>query len=199
MPHKNNTSKRLESTKEYIDKLQENNSKILVVRVDLGYKKPYSDDITLDDANKDLNRMYTNMRSKPKIFKEQIGYVIKREYTEDKGVHIHAMLLFNGQQIQKDVYKGDEIGKYWEKITKNKGSFHNCNRNEYKQKGVGMLDYKDSEKRKILDDNVISYLCKGAQGIKPITQSKRTKAFTRGTLPKSKENIGRPRKKHDGV
>ena len=55
-----------------------------------------------------------------------------------------------------------------------------------------MLEHTDEEKRTNLD-SAISYLCKDEQDIEPIKINKRGRAFTRGTLPKSKGNIGRPR------
>ena len=187
------SNKRLHSTKEYIDTLQEKHSKLNIIRVDLSYKKPHSEHITLEDANNDLNRMFNNMRSKPSVFKDKVGYVCKKEYTEDKGVHIHALFFYDGQKVLKDAHKADQIGKYWEQLTDNKGSFHNCNRDNYKYNGIGMLEYRDSDKRKILDERVISYLCKDEQDIELIKQNKKDRAFTRGAMPKSRGNIGRPR------
>ena len=195
MSNTKNITKRIESTIKYIDELSKEYSKLNILRVDLAYKKPYSENITLEEANKELDQMFNNMRSKPTIFKEKIGYVCKREYTEDKGVHFHAIFIYDGQKVQKDAFKAQQIGEYWESITKGKGSFHNCNRNDYKREGIGMIDHKDSEKRKILDEDVIPYLCKDIQGIEPIKGDKKVKAFTRGTLPKSKGRIGRPRVK----
>ena len=190
----NNYNKRFKSTVKYVDKLSEDYSKLIIVRVDLSYKKPYSNNITLKEANKHINRMHNNMRSKPSIFRDMVGYVFKKEFTKDKGVHLHAIFIFDGQKVQKDAFKGDEIGKYWvEQITKGQGSFHNCNRNDYKQKGIGMLDHRDSEKRKILNDEVISYLCKNEQDIGVLKTSKRAKAFTRGVMPNGKRNKGSPR------
>ena len=108
--------------------------------------------------------------------------------------------MFDGQKVSKDVNKGQEIGTYWDKnITKEKGSFHNCNlkANEiYGEKNaVGMLDYKDTEKRTKLN-TAISYLCKDdkEQDISQITTNKKDRAFIRGTIPKAKSNAGRPRK-----
>lgn len=192
----NNTkvNKRTQSAKKYIDELQKEYSKLNIVRVDLSYRKPYSDDITLEEANKHLSRMFNNMRSKPTIFEDKVGYTIKREYTEAKGVHIHAVFIFDGQKVQKDAFKADQIGQYWEnEITQGQGSYHNCNRNTYDNNGKGMLDHSDSAKRKILDEHVISYLCKDKQEIDLVKGSKKDRAFTRGTITKSKENLGRPR------
>ena len=93
--------KRQASNVKYMDALQTNHSKICVVRVDLSYKKPYSGEITLEEANKDLNRLLNNRRSKPKIFEHNVGYTIKKEYTEDKGVHLHGVFMFDGRNYSK--------------------------------------------------------------------------------------------------
>lgn len=90
---------------------------------------------------------------------------------------------------------GDKIGEYWNELTDGKGSYFNCNREKYKYKGVGMLNHSDTEKREILDKYVISYLCKDdkQQDISPVKSNSKDRAFVRGTMPKSKGNIGRPR------
>ena len=192
-------NKRLESTKEYIDALQNKYSKLNVVRVDLSYRKPHSDDITLDDANSDFNRMMNNRRSKPAIFKNQVGYMCKKEYTKDKGIHFHAVFFYDGQKVKNDIKKAIDIGDYWKKqITNKKGSYHNCNINakeEYAEKnGIGMLEHRDIKKRENLDI-AVSYLCKDDhQDIAPVKSNTKDRAFVRGTMPKSKGNIGRPRK-----
>ena len=186
--------KRIKSTKEYIDALSEKYSKLNILRVDLSYKKPHSDNMTLDTANSDFNRMMNNRRSKPSIFKEMVGHICKKEYTEDKGVHLHTVFFYDGQKVLKDILKADQIGEYWNKeITKEKGSYHNCNRKEYKTKGIGMLDHKDSKKRENLD-KAVSYLCKDDyQDLEPIKINEKDRAFVRGTIPKSKKKLGRPR------
>lgn len=194
--NKTNSNRRLESTKKYIDALSEQYSKLNIVRVDLSYKKPYSDSMGLEDVNKDIEHMLNNMRSNPKIFKDKVGYILKKEYTPDKGVHCHAIFIYDGQKIQNDSYKAEQICEYWNKhITQDKGSSHNCHRNKYERKGIGMLDYKDNKKRKILDEDVVNYLCKDGQDVTPLKNSKKQRAFTRGTIPRGNTNIGRPRNK----
>jgi hypothetical protein len=191
-------NKQLDSAKEYVDALSDKYSKLNVVRVDLAYKKPHSDNITLEDATKDLDRLFNNRRSKPTIFKDQVGYICKKEYTKERGVHIHAVFFYDGQKVKDDTKKAIDIGAYWKKeITDNKGSYYNCNLNAKKKygkdNGIGMIGHSDSAKRENLD-TAISYLCKDKQNIEPIKKNKRDRAFTRGTIPKSKGNIGRPRK-----
>ncbi|WP_428023934.1 YagK/YfjJ domain-containing protein [Arcobacter sp.] len=136
--------KRINSTVKYIDSLYENYSKLNFIREDFGYIKPHSNEKSIEDLNQDLNHLFRNRRTKPLIFKDNVGYIIKQEYTEDKGFHIHAIFIYDGQKVQKDVYKANQIGKYWEnEITKGKGSYHNCNQNKYRNNGIGLIDYKD--------------------------------------------------------
>ena len=191
-------SKREESAKQYLDALQERYSKLCIVRLDLGYKKDEvskKTEVSLDEANSDYNHMMNNKRSKPSIFKDQVGQMYLKEYTPDKGMHFHAVFIYDGNKVQKGSYKADQIGQYWRQITKEKGIYHNCHRNTYLRDGLGILDYKDTEKRKIVDEDVISYLLKDddKQDISSLKDNKNDRAFSRGTLPKSKGNKGRPR------
>jgi len=192
-----NKIRRENSTQEYLDELQDRYSKLNVIRVDLAYKKDSNNKITLEKANEDLERMLNNRRSKPSIFKDQVGYVCKKEYTEDRGVHIHAYFFYDGQKVKKSSFKADQIGKYWkENITKDKGSYHNSHRNKYTDNAIGMLEHNDTDKRKKLD-KAISYLYKNEQSINPIKTNKKSRAFCRGILPKKKKSTGRPRKTND--
>ena len=188
------TKKRLKSTEDYVNGLFDINSKINALRFDVGYTKEYSSDMTSENLNNDINHMFNNMRSKPSLFDSKIGFLIKREEGETKGPHAHITLLYNGQETQKGGYLVDEIGKYWNNdITQGRGSYHNCNRNSYKKNGTGIIDHKDTEKRKILLENVTSYLCKDEQNIQSSSDDKINRLFTRGTLPKEKSTRGRPR------
>ncbi|MEN5407680.1 YagK/YfjJ domain-containing protein [Aliarcobacter butzleri] len=188
------TNRRLESTKKYIDDLSKKYSKLNVVRVDLGYTKEDSKSITFEDASKDLNKMLNNTRSKPTVFGEMVGYITKKELGEEKGVHIHVAIIYNGNIVREDITKAQQIGEYWKNnITKGKGVFHNCSKNEYKNKAVGVIDYKDKEKRRIFDEKVLTYLCKDEQSIDSLKTNIKDRAFTRGIAPKKKSNAGRPR------
>lgn len=194
---KSGNSKRMsESTTEYVDQLLEKHSKVQVIRLDLGYKKEVARTASLDDINKDLTHLLNNRRAKPSVFGNMIGYIAKREYTEEKGPHIHSLLFFDGQKINKDAYKGDQIGEYWEnQITNGKGIFHNCNRekNKYAECALGMIDHTDKAKRTVLKEKVIPYLCKDEQSIEQIKTPGNKRSFTRGISPRKKSNAGRPR------
>jgi hypothetical protein len=195
--NKSRNSKRMvESTTKYLNDIFENTSKIQAIRVDLGYRKEKARDASLDDINKDLAHLLNNRRTKPSIFDNMIGYIAKREYTDDKGPHIHSFFFYDGHKIKKDAFKGDQIGNYWkDEITKGKGIFHNCNRDKgkYADSALGMIDHTDEAKRTALNEKAIGYLCKAEQSIGPIKQSGHERSFTRGITPRRKSNAGRPR------
>ena len=86
-----NTKKRLESTENYINGMFGIHSKINVLRVDVGYTNEFSQEMTIEDLNKDINHMFNNMRSKPTLFDSKIGFLIKREEGETKGPHAHKI------------------------------------------------------------------------------------------------------------
>ena len=138
--------------------------------------------------------MLNNTRSKPTVFGEMVGYIAKKEIGEDKGVHIHTLFIYDGNKVREDITKAEQIGEYWKKdITKGKGLFHNCSKNEYKNKGIGIIDHRDKEKRKILDENVLPYLCKDEQNENTLKTNSKDRTFTRGIVKKTKSNAGRPR------
>lgn len=181
---------RKNSNQMYMDAMQDRYSKILVVRVDLAYKKPYSNDITVEEATKDLNRLLNNRRSNQTIFEFNIGYIVKKEFSQAKGIHFHVFFLFDGQRLKKDSFKATQIGDYWcDKVTKGKGTYYNCNRNKYPEHGIGMLNHDDKQKREYLDKAML-YLSKDEQHIE--TTNKKFRSYVRGTMPR-RSRIGRPR------
>lgn len=135
-----------------------------------------------------------NNRRNNEIFDHNIGYLIKTEYGEDRNVHFHSFFFYDGQKVQKDIIKGEDIGKYWSKnITNGTGTYYNCNRNDYKDKhAIGMLDYRDAKKRRNLD-YAMGYLVKEDQCIEALKENEKDRSIRRGTIPKNKGNIGRPR------
>lgn len=184
------------STSTYIDQLLEIHSKIQVIRLDLSYTKKHARKASLEDINQDLKHLLNNRRTKPSIFENMVGYIAKREYTEDKGPHIHSVFIFDGQKVSKDAYKGDQIGEYWKnEITDGKGIFHNCNREKdtYAECALGMIEHTDDAKRTVLKEKAIAYLCKEEQSVGPIKESGNERSFTRGISPRRKSNAGRPR------
>jgi hypothetical protein len=196
MSNSRNSKRMVESTSTYIDQLLESHSKIQVIRLDLGYTKSHASKASLEEINQDLTHLLNNRRTKPSVFGNMVGYIAKKEFTEDRGPHIHSLFIFDGQKVSKDAYKGDQIGEYWKnEITGGKGIFHNCNREKgkYAVCALGMIDHTDETKRTALKEKAIAYLCKEEQSVDPIKQSGNERSFTRGIAPQKKSNAGRPR------
>lgn len=191
-----NDSKIQRSVNDYINSLHEQYSKLMAIRVDLGYTKEHALKTQLSDIKQDVKRLLDNRRGKPSIFENQVGYVIKYEDTPDKGPHAHALFLYDGQQVQKDAYRADQLGMYWnERITEGAGIYHNCNRekDKYLYCGVGMIDHSDAVKRENLLNNVVPYMLKAEQSIDSIRQTGKERSVTKGVAPKAKSSTGRPR------
>jgi len=157
----------------------------------LAYKKPYSNHITLDEASKDLIWLLNNRRNNKNFFESFIGYVIKKEYSKEKGIHFHTFFFFDGQKVKKDSFKAIQISEYWcDKITQGEGSYYNCNFNQYPEHEIGMLLYDDTQKREYLD-KAIEYLLKDEQHIEGT--DKKFRSIVRGTMQRVRSNMGRPR------
>lgn len=130
----------------YIDNLFMQQSKLLPVRLDLGYKSNqtiaihYAEWCHLSDLNYSphayltreqiidywntfLNRLKWNHST---LLKDLVGYIWKIEYGQDKGVHYHVMLLFNGNKVCKDYYYANEVGQLWLATTNGLGVYFNC-------------------------------------------------------------------------
>ncbi|MDX4037855.1 YagK/YfjJ domain-containing protein [Aliarcobacter skirrowii] len=194
----NNTfNRRKKSSEKYIDAILANNSKVCGVRVDLKYKQEFAKDVSLDVINKDLKRMLDNRRNNKTIFGNNLGYIIKKEVSNNGNLHLHALFLEDGNKVQKAAFKADQIGKYWnDSITKGKGCYENCNKNKYEKNGIGMIDYTDKDKINNLKEHVVSYFYKtDEQSIDEIKTNPKDRAIVRGTIPKPKSKAGRPRSK----
>lgn len=195
MANKYKEKQRMNSANEYIDNLFENHSKILAVRLDLSYKDNLEEKPTFDRLKRDLQKLRKNRRHAPSVFDGMIGYVMAAEQGElEEKLHCHAVVLYDGQKVQHDVFKGQQIGEYWQNnITNGDGNYFNCNakKEKYDKNGIGMIGHRDAEKRENLKKAAASYLTKDEQVVSD-SEGKRT--FFRGKMPKGKSNAGRPRK-----
>lgn len=196
MNESRNSQRMIESTTTYIDDLFDIYSKMQFIRLDLSYTKEHAREASLEEINEDLTHLLNNRRTKPSIFKNMVGHIFKKEFTEDKGPHIHSLFIFDGQKVSKDEFIGEQIGKYWKnEITDGKGIYHNCNREKgrYAVCALGMIDHTDETKRTALKEKAIAYLCKEEQSVDPIKQSGNERSFSRGIAPRKTSNAGRPR------
>lgn len=155
--------------------------RVLVVRVDLFYLSEIAGAVTFEEVKKDLATLHNNARHN-QLFESLKGYITKIEYGLKKKIHVHAFFFFDGRERQADVHIGQAIGEYWQKITKGKGDYWNCNYQKekiYWCVGIGLVHSADLEKRSHLL-RAFSYVCKKeTQFIRPRYQPK-AKTLTRG-------------------
>ncbi|WP_150428099.1 inovirus-type Gp2 protein [Dechloromonas sp. CZR5] len=194
----------------YFDDLFVDYSKILVVRVDLGYQACEADKISFERAHRDIQR-FINYRQWHTCFKHCIGYVIGRERgtssnTENggngRGYHFHCFMLFNGQKEKNDVELAKQIIDYWQtRIVNSRRTpadartqtwFCNCNLGHYRHNGIGMVQHSDELKRWHMISALI-YLTKRSQSLGDDVPPG-TRALTKGQhKPRALETRGRPR------
>jgi hypothetical protein len=150
---------------------------------------------TLKEIKRDYKKWFDNARNKTSLFRDMVGHVIRFEFSKGGGYHIHAALFFDGSKRQSATWLADEIGKYWEKTTDGRGYYFNCNRENYRNSGIGVVDYDDKEKRKHLY-SALGYLAKEDQHVREKSGSKQ-KLFTTGKMPDPPvQKLGRPRRKN---
>ena len=181
-------------------------ARLLVLRVDFGVRVEHQDALHVFQMRDDFLRMLKNTEMNS-LFDHMVGYIWRLEYTTDKSYHYHCIFLFDGSEEQNDAELADKIGKYWvNNITDGKGTYWNCNAslNHYKRRGIGMIDYRDTEKRQLLTNDVLPYLTVVDNDIRlQITEDVvalgydgdvTVRTFGRGTVRKEKKtNRGRPR------
>lgn len=202
---KKNNKRNFISGLKLINALFDNNSRLMVIRIDLAYKSKNVDknnrydfvicnDINLERVSNDRKKFFNNIRM-CSISDSMLGYIWKLEYGEDKGLHYHMIFFFDGSDVRKDAYYADEIGKYWNKITDDLGCYYNCNRakSQYKNLGIGIINHDETNLRDNLTWKVLAYLVKKDQVIQPDVKAYRS--FGRSEMPKSKSRAGKPRKK----
>ncbi|MXS82156.1 inovirus-type Gp2 protein [Nitrosomonas oligotropha] len=182
----------------YVRNLFAARTPINVIRIDLSYKKDTQ--IGIKNLIRDIKHLHTNMRHKPKLFKGLLGHVEKIENGLSKGLHVHVLFFFSSERrANADVYLAEQIGRYWvDKITDGKGHYWNVNayKKQYEDKGIlgiGEIHAHDEEAINYLCNNIVSYMCKVEQFIKPAANPK-TKLLRRGEMPiLTSPKRGRPR------
>jgi hypothetical protein len=175
-------------------------SRLIVIRLDLKYRSGCKSTTDMAQAQKDLQHLLANLRSKRSLFADLEGYIWRLECGEKGGHHFHVILFFNNDHFQNDSHRAELIGKYWaEVITPGRGEYFNCNRSDYKRRfeqldclAIGRIEATDARKRAHLDA-VLYYLCKCEQQISAKPRQ-RARTMGRGEMPVVPElRLGRPR------
>ena len=164
---------------DYSDAVVERYSRTNIIRIDLYYRQEAKVRLRVEHVFDDLVRLIAEHQRNP-IFDHLTGYICAVEQGEDRGYHIHAAYFFNGNEVRGDIYKAQQIGELWGRITRGQGHFNSCN--HYKEKyesacGVGIVLRNDRTIRRNVH-KAMRYLVKDAQQLrlKPL----RAKCLRRG-------------------
>lgn len=186
----------------YLDALFETHSKLLVLRIDLGYHQVFSGVgvgsriIPYGVVKKHRDTLIRNLGGflKKRLSKDcYVGYALKLEYGAQKAWHYHTLIILNGQRVREDANIAMMIGEYWKSITEGMGLYYNCNANKsrYQTLGIGLIDHRNTALRDGLK-KVVTYMTKTDLCAKLVIPDK-GRAFSRGEMPKKAKAQGRPR------
>lgn len=177
--------------KRYIDAHFRKRSRLLFVRLDLGYKTTF-----LDSVGRDAKRVYSRIKKdwstlhknlNLKILKSNfMGFVWKLEYGLKKSFHLHVLFIIDNKQLKSDILIGKIVGENWEKdITGGCGDYFNCNgkKDSYRFCGIGQVHRDNAEMREILINQVGAYLTK-PDYVVALETPDGGRAFGKGNMPK---------------
>ena len=179
------------SVSQYINGLFKQHSKLLVLRLDLGYHSACTLGISLDQAKKDLAHLFNNLKKNKTLSEHRVGYIWRLEFGVEKGYHFHCLFFYNGQTAWKDEYWAMQLGEYWRNtIAPGRGQYWNVNteqkKEEYRRKnllGIGMIHRDDEDLRGNLLEHVAQYFFKMEQHVLAKTlENERGRLFGKGEL-----------------
>lgn len=164
---------------DYSDAVVERYSRTNIIRIDLYYRPEAQVRLRVEHVFDDLVRLIAEHQRNP-IFDHLTGYICAVEQGEDRGYHIHAAYFFNGNEVRGDIYKAQQIGELWGRITRGQGHFNSCNHDKEKYEsacGIGIVLRNDRTIRRNVH-KAMRYLVKDAQQLrlKPL----RAKCLRRG-------------------
>ena len=158
--------------------------KLMVIRVDFGYKQ------SISRTNLPLQRIADDWEQllwyvKIKFSDSFAGYAVKFEHGEAKGLHAHSVFFLDGNVVRTDARIARIFGEYWEhEVTQGLGVHFNCNTSDYKATlkvcGLGTFTGQEPTFRNgmwIIAD----YLSKPDVMVR-LMLPERTKIFRRGAL-----------------
>ncbi len=130
-------------------------SRVLSIRVDLGYRKIHSESShcltnhpSFEEAIKHKDKFIRLVKAKYKNSLAEFAWVA--ECGLISGYHFHVWIILNGHNHQSDISIGKLLGEIWLKATNSVGRYHNCNQNKHRyiHSGLGMLRRGDVEAAK---------------------------------------------------
>jgi Inovirus Gp2 len=176
-----------------INRLFVHHSRLLVVRIDLRYRKDAADVIPLEIVQMHRDKLLTDRRYHPEVFDGLEGYAWGLERGEQEGgLHLHLLAIFHGASRRDDIGIGLDIRDLWSEITEGYGECYISNFDKKKlaregRLGIGMIHRDEAQLRINLIERVAAYITKKCSTFD--VQSDRTESgafrtFGRSWMPK---------------
>lgn len=193
------------STLEFLDACAKTRSNVLMLRVDLHYKRSQCPITEIrDQSNRTIeyfdfdtiahHRERLTSAIKKKYGSGLVGYVIKLELGYQRGPHFHCLFILDAALHHRLKYHTFEVARIWTEITSVNGSYEYCDPDKYRWKIVGKRDMLNEETRIGLVF-FTGYICLHETLLKPRVPSHHrllTKACIKNPSPPNK--VGRPPK-----
>jgi len=189
--------------KQYLQALSRQHAKLLVLRIDFGYRYdpkvhvmgPRVPPDTVRQHRTELIEFYQR-----RFAESQLGYISKTEFGLCKGPHLHTVFILDGSKVRSDVTIAAMLGEHWRRVvTGGDGTYFNCNRfkGQYLSCGIGLVDY-----RSLNDwagaEAMVEYITKPDYIVRVWAVGYRT--LVKGQMPAAEERkLGRPRSKTYGA
>jgi hypothetical protein len=159
---------------EYVNGIADRYSRTTAVRMDYHYRAEAQDRLRIEHVFEDLDLLISEHRRNP-TFAHLIGHIYAVEQgdrADGSGYHIHALYLFNGNQVCRDLYKARQLDDLWHCITQGQGRSYSSNFDKEgfgEDCGIGRIERTDTRARLGLQ-KVSMYLVKSGQylRLKPV-------------------------------
>ena len=120
-----------DSLKEYVEQIFNHHTKVLMVRVDLGYLNDSKRQITIKQCYRDFEIMRNRISNQDTFFSNLHGYSWAIEQGKERGYHVHLLLMYDGTKVQNGSYYAQRVGEKWQDITQGHGSYFNLHSKDY--------------------------------------------------------------------
>nr|WP_253939584.1 inovirus-type Gp2 protein [Halomonas sp. THAF5a] len=184
-----------------IDQCFSERARLLVLRVDLGYRKGKfveSEDFLQDmEMVKNEWRIMSDRIKSGKVIPNVMAVFGKLEYGVLAGFHYHLVVIMKGSDHRQDINFAKMVGQYWySEVTCGEGRYFNCNRIKhlYKKLGIGTINYHEKNKVDALKGVVIDYVVKSDYYMSALLPARKTFVQLSCTKKEKKGRRGRPRR-----
>lgn len=196
--YQRNAKKCLKASCEYLGSVFAENSKLLILRVDLYFLPDHKEWADTVVAGRCVKRFLRALRE-GRVVPDMKAWAARGENGFRRGIHLHVLVAMDGHKHRDAAAWSQAIGEAWvEKYSKTNGSYFNCyvRKDWYKFNGLGLVHIRDMAKLMGIRE-ALRYMTKADFHI--ATGFKRN--FWRGIVRRSRDATkrGAPRKSEHGM